>query len=724
MGLLDDALARVTRPRRDGDWFQALCPVHESEDNGHHPSLRLRSSTKVPDGVIVCCMAGCSRESLQQALGLMSAKVKTSPSDENTHLFYDPPEDDIVATYDYTDESGGLLFQKLRFEPKRFVQRSADGTYKLDGVRRVLYHLPELLPAETVYLCEGEKAADAVRTLGVVATCASGGAGKWRSEYADSLAGKRVVVLPDNDEQGRKHGEIVVRALRATAIECCIVKLPGLPEKGDPYDAVKAGLTADDLASLAAESFARCDERAVAKELKAVASEYRLSEGGNAERFVAEHGDILASVYEWEAMLVYSQGIFRRSEELLDRMAKKTVLGMYAEAATAPDGVRRGLAEHARRSDSKNARRNMVALARSEDSIEVKASEFDAAPELLCVKNGVVDLATGELHPHSPKYRMTRMAGASYDPEYLCPKWLGHLDLIFDGDKQLVDFFQRLMGYAITGYTREQLFAVFYGSGANGKSVTLHRIEEAMGDYSKTAAAVSLSQGKGSGGGTREDLVRLRAARLVTTFESENRKKLDAELVKQLTGGDRIAARGLYKGTTEFRPEFLVVMSTNHKPTVEVADFAIKRRVLLLPFVVTIPEEDRDPMIEHKLRSELDGILSWCVVGAFTYLSAGLQIPERVRAATDSYREEMDPMAGFREYVTFDGTAWTATSQIRQAVATYCKEEGIREPAGKELAAWLEKLGAIAERSNKQRGWRGIVVDGCTHERRFGETLG
>lgn len=719
MSLFDQVLSRLPQPKKDGNWYTSYCPAHESNGNGHHPSLRLKEATQVDDGVIVSCMAGCDLGSLHTALGMGEARSKTSSTDENTHLFWMPSQtrDEVVATYDYTDENGELLFEKLRYAPKRFVQRAASGEYKLDGVRRVLYHLPEIIDADTVYVCEGEKAADAVRSLGVVATCASGGAGKWRAEYAASLTGKRVVVLPDNDEQGRKHGEIVIAALRRANVECCVVKLPGLPEKGDPYDAVHADLTADTLASLAADAFERREEKAAAEDLKQMATEFRLTETGNAGRFVAEHKDKVASVHEWETMLVYDGGLFVKNSMALDALAKETVLGIYAEAAKAPDGLRRGLSEHARRSDSKTAIRNMVSLAQSEPCVRVKPDEFDADPEKVCVKNGVVDLRTGVIYPHSPKFRMTRIAGASYNIDAGCPLWLSHLDRIFSGDQELISFMQRLMGYALTGYTREQLFAVFYGSGANGKSVTLHRIEEAMGDYAKTAAATSLSQGKSSGGGTREDLVRLRAARLVTTFESEDRKKLDAELVKQLTGGDRIAARGLYKGTTEFRPEFLVVMSTNHKPTVEVADYAIKRRVLLVPFEVTIPEEERDNDIEHKLKRELDGILSWCVVGSVAYLADGLQIPDRVKAATETYRDEMDPMAGFKEFITFDGSAWTATAHIRSALETYCKEEGARTMSGKDLGAWLEKLGAIPEKHHQQRGWRGILVEGCTHER-------
>lgn len=715
MSLLDEVLARVRQPKKDGEWYSALCPVHETNGNGHHASLRLRAATQVEDGVIVSCMAGCARADLQAALGLSGMGSKSSSSDDNTHLFWAesrPPADAIVATYDYTDEEDHLLFQKLRFAPKRFVQRSADGTYKLDGVRRVLYHLPEVVAAPEVVVCEGEKAADALRTIGLTATCASGGAGKWRSEYAQSLRGKRVLVCPDHDEQGRKHGEIVIAALRKVGIECYTVALPGLPEKGDPYDAVQAGLTRERFLELAEAAAARREQSASAEVYREKAAEYRLTEGGNAERFAAQHQQFVASVPE-RGLLAYAGGVFVSDKLALMRYARETVLGLYAEALQADtETKRRALAEHARRSDTNHARSAMLALAAAEELLEVPLSAFDADPESLCVQNGVVDLRTGLLAPHSPSSRMTQKAGASYSGRVDCATWTAHLERVFAGDQELIQFVQRLFGYALTGYTREQKFAIFYGHGANGKSVTLHLLERALGDYARSAAAKTFTMARHTE--QRNDLARLEGARLVTTFETTASTTLDEEMIKQLTGGDRLVTRFLHQEFFEYTPQFLIVMSTNHKPTVEVADYAIKRRVLLVPFDVTIPEAEQDRDLERKLDAELDGILSWAVAGAAAYLADGLKVPKVVEEATEKAREELDPLNGFRDLITMEPSAWTASSAVRLALEKWAHEEGLkRVPSDKELKPWLERLGAIFKRRHGgARGWAGISVEG------------
>ena len=166
-------------------------------------------------------------------------------------------EPGIVATYPYRAESGSLLFEVVRFAPKKFKQRRPDGrggwTWSLGDLRRVLYRLPELVaakPEATVYLVEGERDVASLEALGLLATTTAGGAGKWRSEYGEALRGRRVVILPDNDEAGRKHAEQVARALTGVAGGVCVVDLPGLPAKGDVTDWIAAGGTPDKLREL------------------------------------------------------------------------------------------------------------------------------------------------------------------------------------------------------------------------------------------------------------------------------------------------------------------------------------------------------------------------------------------------------------------------------------------------------------------------------------------
>lgn len=224
------------RPDRKAGEAWALCPYHldRNPDNLH---------LKLDDGVYYChvCKQGGDvfklmgkvwgtdfKETLQRLAA--RAGIDTAPKKKPRR---------IVASYDYTDEAGKLLFQAVRFEPKGFSQRRPDGkggwTWNLQGVRLVPYRLPEIVAAgvDHVFIVEGEKDVDNLRALGLVATCNPMGAGKWVDSFNKYLKGKRVTILPDNDQAGRDHALAVARSLYGIAARVEIVELPDLPPKED-----------------------------------------------------------------------------------------------------------------------------------------------------------------------------------------------------------------------------------------------------------------------------------------------------------------------------------------------------------------------------------------------------------------------------------------------------------------------------------------------------------
>ncbi len=215
-----------------------LCPAHDD----HEPSLDV---SEADDGrpLVVCRSQGCSFEEVCRAIGRESHEFGA-----HTDRREWTPRGPAVAVYDYTDEEGGLLFQVLRTSDKQFLQRRPDSgaksgwRWKLEGVRRVLYRLPEVVAAvaagETVYVCEGEKDVESLRRLGVIATCNPGGAGKWRAEYAEALAGAEVVVIADRDDPGRSHASRVAASVGAVAGSVKVVE----PAEGkDATDHLRAG---------------------------------------------------------------------------------------------------------------------------------------------------------------------------------------------------------------------------------------------------------------------------------------------------------------------------------------------------------------------------------------------------------------------------------------------------------------------------------------------------
>jgi putative DNA primase/helicase len=373
---------------------------------------------------------------------------------------------------------------------------------------------------------------------------------------------------------------------------------------------------------------------------------------GNAARFARDHaGNVrYCSQLGW---LVWDTTRHQVDDVgHMERLARETIKSIYAEAAGAstPDDRKR-LAAWAVASESRTGVRSMLSLAESEYGIATSATAFDRHPWLLNTLSGLVDLRTGECHPHDPKYLVTRLAPVFYRPinSPPCPRWLSFLDRIMSGNLELIEFLQRAVGYSLTGDTGEHVLFMSWGSGANGKSTLLEVLRAILGDYSAHTPTETLMI-KTGGGGIPNDVARLRGARFVTAVETEDGRRLAEGLVKQLTGGDTLTARFLHREFFEFKPAFKLWLSTNHRPIIRGTDYAIWRRLRLIPFTVTIPKEERIPGLADQLfREEAAGILGWAVTGCLEWQRIGLREPEAVLLATAEYRKDMDPLSDFVE---------------------------------------------------------------------------
>lgn len=372
-----------------------------------------------------------------------------------------------------------------------------------------------------------------------------------------------------------------------------------------------------------------------------------LTDLGNAKRLVERHGSKLRYVPELGRWLVWN-GYFWSSDDSkeVERLAKETVESIAAESTTAPSRERRGALEaHARRSASGPKIREMVRLAQSESGVVVSAAGLDADPWLLNCDNGTVDLRTGELRQPSRDHLMTKTTGVSFDPNANCPLWESFLWRVLGGDEDLIRFVQKALGYSLTGKTNEQVLFFLHGGGANGKSTFLETIRAMLGDYACQADFSTLLVGQP--GRVRNDIARLRGARFVTATEVGADDRLDEVLVKQITGGDVVAARLLYQEAIEFKPDFKLFLGANHRPRIRGTDEGIWRRIHLIPFGVAIPQKEQDRELLGKLSDETPGILRWALEGCLLWQKHGLTPPGRVRRATEQYRTEMDDVALF-----------------------------------------------------------------------------
>lgn len=682
--------------------WRALCPAHED----HEPSLSIRETA---DGkVLFHCHAKCATEVVLQKLGLEWSDLFTGSKTNR-----DGNKRKIVATYDYRDASGRLLYEVVRFKPKSFAVRRPDGkggwVWNLDGVPRVLYRLPEVLAAkergETVFIVEGEKDTDSLAALGLTATTNPHGAGRWCDEYSETLRGAEVIIIPDKDEPGRRHAEAVANSLHGKAASIKVVVLPG--DSKDVSEWLQAGYTRDDLESLV-ESTPEWEPEpgvvsAQSKDLRdTIGTDLR-----NAERFVNLFGDQVRYVPAWGWLIWDGKRWKRDDTEEVRRLAIGVVKDLYREAAETDDQKRRqDLAGWAKRSESRQRLEAMISLA--EPLCAASPDDFDQAPWILNVLNGTLDLRTGELREHCKKEKITKLAPVEFNPSAECLLWESFLQRIFAGNEDLIRFIQRAVGYALTGSTQEQCLFIFYGTGANGKSTFVTTIQRLLGDYALQMPTESLLLKRSEY--IPNDIARLKGARFVSAIESGEGRRLNEPLIKQMTGGDRLSARFLHREWFEFLPEFKIFLATNHKPEIRGGDDAIWRRIRFVPFTVTIPEAEQDKELPRKLLAESSGILKWAVEGCLAWQREGLGVPDEVRRATASYRDECDQLASFLgEECFIDAGARVYASELYEAYKTWAVGNGEAPLSQRAFGMALAERGFSRTRGHGGRTvWTGL----------------
>jgi putative DNA primase/helicase len=439
-----------------------------------------------------------------------------------------------------------------------------------------------------------------------------------------------------------------------------------------------------------------------------------LSDMGNSRRFARQHRDQLRHVAAWGWLVWDGQRWQRDETQSAMRLARQTVRSILSEATeSATESETQRLTRWALQSQSRSRMEAMVSLAQSEPGVPATTDLFDRDPWLFNAQNGALDLRTLQLQPHHPDDHMTHLASAPFLPDAECPTWLRFLSRIMRDNASLVGFLQRAVGYTLSGDTREQCLFFCYGTGANGKSTFTETLMTLLGDYATKTPTHTLMARRFDG--VPNDVARLAGARLVVAAEVAEGRRLNESLVKDLTGGERIAARYLHREFFEFTPAFKLWMYGNHKPVIRGYDYGIWRRIRLVPFTETIPEPERDPQLKDKLRAELPGILAWAARGCQEWLQRGLGVPEEVRAATQAYQSEMDVLARFLEdccVVAPDAQA--GAGDLYRAFKQWCEQTG--EPAQKQtwFGRRMAERGFEAVRSSNARLWKGVSL--VTHD--------
>jgi putative DNA primase/helicase len=350
----------------------------------------------------------------------------------------------------------------------------------------------------------------------------------------------------------------------------------------------------------------------------------------------------------------------------------------------------------------------IATLARSDRRCVCVAYDFDCDIWALNTPAGVLNLTTGAMQPHDPSQLLTRVTAVAPGGE--APTWLRFLNETTGGDNDLEQYLQRLAGYCLTGSVQEQMLAFFYGPGGNGKGTFLNTLRDVLGDYAQVANIATFTASKQER--HLNELARLRGARIVFAQETEAGSFLAEARIKALTGGDPVVANFMHQNQFEYRPQFKLLFSGNHQPSIRSVDDAMRRRLHMVPFTQSFSGDKRDLELADKLKPEWPGILQWAVNGLMSYHRDGLPMPEAVQAASAEYFDTEDNVGTWLracvEELPRGRNGFETSKALYENWKTWCSASGDDPGTAKHLTQELVKRNLKNKRYSGGTQWPGI----------------
>ncbi|MDG9706260.1 phage/plasmid primase, P4 family [Streptomyces sp. DH37] len=432
-----------------------------------------------------------------------------------------------------------------------------------------------------------------------------------------------------------------------------------------------------------------------------------------AERFVAEHAEELRHVHgigwhHWDGAR------WKLDEERIDvEAAIATTKRALRDVLDSPPGKERdALYADVRKAESASGVEGMLKLAGAMKPISAPARALDADPFLFNTPAGTVDLHEGTIKENDRDDLITKVAGGGIAEEGN-QEWEAFLKRILP-DEDVRSFVQRLFGYAMLGKQTEHVMPIFTGTGANGKGTLRDALMAAFGDYAIEVDPALLMESKHERHGAFK--MRLRGARLAFCSETEKGRKFAEATMKRLVGGDPIEANYMHKNPITFDPSHTLVMLTNHLPAVSGDDPAVWRRILVVPFDVVIPPEERDGQLPERLKLATSAVLAWAYQGWLDYQQQGLNPPEAVRVKTQEYRDESDTLGRFLgERTIANPHGHVRSGELFTAWSDWCHKSGIKgEEVGTAVsfAASMKARGYEKKQRNIGAVWLGLMLTG------------
>lgn len=430
--------------------------------------------------------------------------------------------------------------------------------------------------------------------------------------------------------------------------------------------------------------------------------EFPFTHVGASDRFVQDHGKNLRYCPEvgwlcWDGKRWYPDDLTPVA------LAKRTARTLAREASMSDMERVDKIIQDLLKGGAVSA---MISLARS--SLKVSFKDIDADPWLFNCNNGTINLKTGELQPHRQEDLITKLSPVAYDPDAKCPLYDKFVEEC-QPNPEIRAYLDRFDGYCLTGVIAEHALPIQHGRGRNGKGVRGNLKMAVMGDYAIQVPTELLMEKKNDAHPTERAM--LRGVRYAAATETEEDRKLNVALVKQLTGGDPISGRFMRQDFFTFWPTHKIDLKTNHKPVIRETKDAIWLRVQLVPWTVSFAGRE-DESLEKKLTKELPGILARMIRGCLEWQRIGLSPPEAVKAATLEFRSEMDRLGEFIEEVcvTDNINARQSSRELYSRYTKWCEERNLTAASQTGFGEQLGEKGFQAKKTGGVMVYLGIRI--------------
>lgn len=689
---------------KNPDQYVALCPAHDD----HKQSLMIKDDTANTGRILIHCQAGCRCEDILSAVSKDWSAVQ--PERENKvppkwhYKYEDGIKYELVTEYPYRDPEGHYLYSKLRYENKdirdktfvvgRVINNELE--YGRGGANPTLYNLPELEKAiknrKTIYYCEGEKDVETLRRLGITAVSA-GSVGDWKSDYAAYFIGaEEVVIIADRDEPGKQLAEEVSRDLKGIVYKQKVIT-PSGSNHGDVTDYLtEEGGTRESLFELVKDSipvFARWvdDKGKINPDL--LAAEYMKRNSLFLARNPGTKSDII---------FLYREGVYHKlsDTELAGEIRKWIPVGVA-------------------RPDTINQVVKLIVF-----SAPVRTyDEINADEHYINLRNGLLDIYTGELTEHRPDLISSLQLDCEFQPDAKAPEWERFVEsLCYDPeaeepDQEMIQVIQEWTGFIlcpIYGYRIKKSLLLFSALGNSGKSVFMNIIIALLGNDS--IANVDFE----SLGSSRWATGNAFGKRLLAIGDEGGESINSSKIFKQMTGGDPVEAE--LKGLQHFTYRFIGVIcaACNLLPFFndDKGDH-VSERLMLLNCRHTIPINERDPMYSDKLLEERNGIFLWAMEGLQRFLDRGMRFSrcKSADALMDEYRARHDTMyafihAGTYVELTNDKHDSIKKSTFEDLYLLYCDQNDITPLKRRNIKPRLASMGIITKNHGNVEVYIGV----------------